>query len=99
MSICDPKATKLARKLTKMHAPLPAGYRSTANAARLKMLAAIANETSSSPQQVMLAWLWSKPQMLPMIAVSSKSQLADNIKAMKIKLTDDQVKRLEYAGD
>jgi aryl-alcohol dehydrogenase-like predicted oxidoreductase len=79
--------------------PLPAGYQSTANAARLKMLATIANETGSSPQQVMLAWLWSKPKMLPMIAVSSKSQLTHNIGAMKIKLTDDQVKRLDAAGD
>jgi aryl-alcohol dehydrogenase-like predicted oxidoreductase len=79
--------------------PVPAAYQSISNGARLKILAAIASEIGATPQQVMLAWMWSKPQMLPMIAVSAKAQLADNLAAIAIELTQDRLIRLDAGGD
>lgn len=79
--------------------PVPAAYRSISNTARLRMLEAVAGEINASPQQVMLAWLWSKPRMLPIVAVSSKAQLADNLGASGLKLAKDQLQRIDNAGD
>jgi aryl-alcohol dehydrogenase-like predicted oxidoreductase len=78
---------------------LPPAYQSIPNAARLKTLSSIAGEINATPQQVMLAWLWSRPGMLPMIAVSSEQQLAENLAASEFQLTGDQLKRLGTAGD
>lgn len=78
--------------------PVPDAYRSNANTARLQALAAIAAEVNATPQQVMLAWLWSKPRMLPMIAVSTPAQLAENLAAGSLALTREQLHRLDVAG-
>lgn len=78
--------------------PVPAEYRNSANDERLATLKAIAAETGNSAQQVMLAWLWSKPNMLPLIASSSVAQLDDNLAAAGITLSDEQVARLDGAG-
>lgn len=78
--------------------PVPEAYQSPANTARLAELSAVARETGALPQQVMLAWLWSKPRMLPMIAVSSTAQLAENLDAGSLLLTGDQLRRMDVAG-
>jgi aryl-alcohol dehydrogenase-like predicted oxidoreductase len=99
LSIMAYSATLRGAYTGKPSRPLPEAYRSQSNRARLKTLKDIAGETQSAPLQVTLAWLWSKPQMLPMIAVSSKAQLADNLAASEIELTPDQLARLDTAGD
>ena len=50
--------------------------------------------------QVILAWMrQSDPPVLPIIAGSRTEQLAENIAALDLKLTDDQMRRLDTAGN
>lgn len=78
---------------------VPEQYRSVGNRQRLAVLKAVATEAGLAPQQVMFAWLLARPGMLPLIAASSTRQLADNLAAGKIALTEEQIARLDGAGD
>ena len=50
--------------------------------------------------QVVIAWMrQSDPPVLPIIAGSRPEQLAENIAALDITLTNDQVERLDTAGN
>jgi len=66
---------------------------------RIKTLRSVATETSATLNQVILAWmLRSDPLVLPLIAASTKKQLDENLKALEIVLTDEQMERLNAAG-
>jgi aryl-alcohol dehydrogenase-like predicted oxidoreductase len=68
--------------------------------ARLEALCAVAAELGAGVNQVILAWMrQSDPPVLPIIAGSRTGQLAENIGALDIKLTDDQMRRLTTAGN
>ena len=77
--------------------PLPDAYQSAANRSRLQALRDVASAHSVSPHQVVLAWLWSRADMLPLIAVSSKQQLQQNVTALEIKLTHAELDLLNSA--
>lgn len=80
---------------TRSDRPLPPQYVSPENGARLAMLRAVAEETGATPNQVVLAWMMqSKPSVLPLIAASTSDQLQENIRALELKLSDDQMARL-----
>jgi aryl-alcohol dehydrogenase-like predicted oxidoreductase len=54
----------------------------------------------ADPSQVIIAWMrQSDPPVLPIIAGSRPEQLRQNIAALKIKLSDDQMQRLDTAGN
>ena len=57
----------------------------------------VAEEIGATEQQVMLAWLWSKPNMLPLIASSSIAQLDETLAALRIVLSAGQISRLDTA--
>lgn len=78
--------------------PVPPEYRNQANEERLSALKQVAAEVGASPQQVMLAWLWSKPNMIPLVAASSTAQLDANLAGMEIALSEEQIVRLDTAG-
>jgi len=66
---------------------------------RLVTLHAVAAEQGVSPNQVILAWmLASDPPVLPLIAASTREQLAENIAALQVTLTAEQMARLDSAG-
>ncbi|HBX68220.1 MAG TPA: aldo/keto reductase [Chloroflexi bacterium] len=66
---------------------------------RLAVLKSVAAETSTSANQVILAWmLQSDPPVLPLIAASTTEQMQENLDALKVKLTPEQMQRLESAG-
>ena len=66
---------------------------------RLEALQLVASEINASPNQVILAWmLCSDPKVLPLIAASTKEQMNENLEALEIILTDDQMRRLNAAG-
>lgn len=68
--------------------------------ARLAALASVAAEAGASINQAIIAWMrQSDPPILPIIAGSRPEQLAENIAALEIRLTDDQMKRLNTAGN
>lgn len=56
----------------------------------------VAEETGASPSQVTLRWLMQKPgRPLPVIGARTAEQLEDNLGAVKISLSDEQMTRLD----
>jgi aryl-alcohol dehydrogenase-like predicted oxidoreductase len=67
---------------------------------RMEALSAVSGELGASLNQVILAWLrQSDPPILPIIAGSRTEQLADSIAALDLLLTEDQMRRLDTAGN
>jgi aryl-alcohol dehydrogenase-like predicted oxidoreductase len=67
---------------------------------RLEALRSVASELGTSVNQTIIAWMrQSDPPVLPIIAGSRPEQLAENIAALDIRLSDDQMRRLDTAGD
>jgi aryl-alcohol dehydrogenase-like predicted oxidoreductase len=65
------------------------------NQKRLATLRAVAEETGATVNQVVLAWmLQSTPPVLPLIAASDEAQLAENLGALEVQLSADQMARL-----
>lgn len=68
--------------------------------ARVAVLAAVAAELGATVNQVIIAWVRAqKPAMLPIIAGSKPSQIAESVDALKLQLSADQLQRLNTAGD
>jgi aryl-alcohol dehydrogenase-like predicted oxidoreductase len=79
--------------------PLPDQFASPDNERRLQTLRAVADETSATVNQVILRWmLQSNPVVIPLIAASSDTQLAENLAALDGELTPAQMERLNSAG-
>jgi aryl-alcohol dehydrogenase-like predicted oxidoreductase len=79
---------------------IPAQYAGPEADARLKALHDVANEAGATLNQVVISWmLQSDPPVLPIIAGSRPEQLIENIAALGISLTGDQIRRLDTAGD
>jgi len=66
---------------------------------RLAALKAVAAETGVAPNQVILAWmLQGDPPVLPLIAASTSEQMGENLDALQVTLTPEQMERLNNAG-
>jgi aryl-alcohol dehydrogenase-like predicted oxidoreductase len=67
---------------------------------RLATLRAVASESGCTPSQAIIAWMrQSDPAVLPIIAGSKIEQLQENIDALAVALSDDQMRRLDSAGN
>ncbi|MGI8961102.1 MAG: aldo/keto reductase [Bryobacteraceae bacterium] len=79
---------------------LPAQFAGPDTNARLEALKKVAGEVARPPNQVIIAWMrQSKPSILPIIAGSRIEQLAENIAALELTLSSDQMHRLDTAGN
>jgi aryl-alcohol dehydrogenase-like predicted oxidoreductase len=68
------------------------------NARRRVALDAVAAELGATAGQVVLAWLLaSTPQIIPLMAVSTEAQLTENLGAAALKLTPEEMHRLDTA--
>jgi aryl-alcohol dehydrogenase-like predicted oxidoreductase len=69
--------------------------------ARLAVLADVAAETGVPPNQLVLAWLMHQrsPSVLPLIGPRTPAQLADALPALEVKPGDEQLTRLDTAGE
>jgi aryl-alcohol dehydrogenase-like predicted oxidoreductase len=75
--------------------PLPEGYAGADADARLAVLREVAEETGATPNQVVLAWLLrGTPPVIPLIGASSEEQLAENLGALEVELSAEQLERL-----
>jgi len=75
-------------------------YASTDTDIRLVTLRDVAAEVGATPNQVILAWmLQGDPPVLPLIAASTSQQLQENIDALAITLSGEQMERLTAAGN
>jgi aryl-alcohol dehydrogenase-like predicted oxidoreductase len=60
----------------------------------------VAEEAGATVNQVIIAWmLQGDPPVLPIVAGTRVEQLAENIAALDVRLSADQVKRLDTAGN
>jgi aryl-alcohol dehydrogenase-like predicted oxidoreductase len=79
---------------------LPAQFVGPEADARLAALKTVAGQVGCTPNQVIIAWMrQSTPPVFPIIAGSRTEQLQENIDALTIKLTGDQMHYLDTAGD
>jgi aryl-alcohol dehydrogenase-like predicted oxidoreductase len=80
--------------------PVPAQFAGPDADARLTVLEAVADETMATMNQVIIAWMrQSDPPVLPIIAGSRPEQLTENIAALDVTLSDEQMQRLDTAGN
>ena len=75
-------------------------YAGADSEARLAVLTETAVELGVTPNQLVLAWLLhqSSPKVLPLIGPRTPEQLADALPALDVKLTPEQLARLDAAG-
>jgi len=79
---------------------VPMQYTGVDADARLESLRCVADETGAALNQVVIAWLrQSNPPVLPIIAGSEPGQVAENIAALGVTLSADQMRRLDVAGN
>lgn len=80
--------------------PMPAQFAGPEADERLAALARVATETGATMNQVIIAWMrQSDPQVLPIIAGSKPEQIRENIAALDVVLSDEQMTMLTTAGD
>jgi len=79
---------------------IPPQYAGPDASERLDALKAVAAESGATPNQVIIAWmLQGDPPLVPIVAGSQLEQLAENIAALRVELSDDQIRRLDSAGN
>lgn len=84
---------------TRADRPLPAQYLGQDTDARLEVLKAVAEEIGTTANQVVLEWMvQSVPYVIPLVAGSTTDQMKENLDALKIKLSADQMARLNNAS-
>lgn len=65
---------------------------------RLAVLKAIAEEKNATANQVVLAWMvHSSPCIVPLVAASKPEQMRENLRALRVKLSIDDMARLNDA--
>ncbi len=78
---------------------LDAAYRTEDNRLRRSALDAVAAETGTTANQVVLAWLLgSAPAIIPLAAASTIDQLEENLAGAALKLSAEQMQRLNDAA-
>lgn len=76
-----------------------AQYQSPDADARLAALDAVAAEVGATRNQVVLAWMiHSQPCVIPVMAASTPEQMAENLGALEVRLSAEQMARLNEAG-
>lgn len=75
----------------------PAQYQGPDATARLEVLRTVAEEAGATLNQVILAWMVQRG-IIPLIAASTTGQMTENVGALELELSPDQLKRLNEAG-
>ena len=84
---------------TRADRPIPDAYAGPDAEARLAVLREVAQEHGATPNQVVLAWmLQHTPPVLPLIAASTLVQLEENLDALKVTLSERQMRQLNEAA-
>ncbi len=85
---------------TREDRPVPAQYAGPDSEDRLEALKAVAKETGATLNQVIIGWmLQGDLPILPIIAGSRPEQVKENLGALDVTLSAEQIQRLTTAGD
>jgi len=80
---------------TRSDRPIPEQYVGEDTKVRLATLKAIAKERGATPNQIVLAWMiHSTPCVIPLVAASTIDQMRENLGALNITLSQDEMRRL-----
>jgi aryl-alcohol dehydrogenase-like predicted oxidoreductase len=93
-----PGAENAADKDARLHQEMMAHFGATDERSlkTLRETVAIAKELGVTPAQVALAWLRYRPvPVIPIIGARKMAQLEDNLKSLELKLSTEQLKRLD----
>ncbi|MDQ0088520.1 aryl-alcohol dehydrogenase-like predicted oxidoreductase [Paenibacillus anaericanus] len=83
---------------TREDVPFPEQYEGPEVQARMRVLKEVAAETEGTMNQVILAWLLQNtPSTISLVAASSFEQLRENLGSLDIRLTQEQLERLNKA--
>ena len=84
---------------TRPEQPLDPPYRGPDNDNRLARLRAVAGAVGATLNQVILAWMMqSDPPVLPVFSASTAGQMKENLGALDVKLSAEQMKQLTSAA-
>ncbi|MGQ9630384.1 MAG: aldo/keto reductase [bacterium] len=84
---------------TRADRPLYPQYVGPDSNARLAVLREIANEKGATANQIVLAWMiQSDPCVIPLVAASTVDQMRENLGALKVELSANQMARLNNAS-
>ncbi|MEK5032113.1 aldo/keto reductase [Paenibacillus sp. FSL R7-0302] len=79
----------------KKEAVLPDTYRREDQMTRLHTLRKVAGELGATPNQLVLAWMLHKhPRALPIVAASALTQLEENLGALQLQISSEQLDQL-----
>ena len=80
--------------------PVPAQFAGPEADERMQALQSVASETGATVNQVIIAWMrQSDPPALPIIGGSKQEQVLENLGALEVVLSEDQMEHLTRAGD
>jgi aryl-alcohol dehydrogenase-like predicted oxidoreductase len=83
---------------TRTDRPLPEAYQHPGTSRRLEALAAVAQQTGATRNQVVLAWLiGGDPRVIPIVGISTAAQLEEAIAGASLTLTSEQRRHLNDA--
>jgi aryl-alcohol dehydrogenase-like predicted oxidoreductase len=75
-------------------------YRGADTDARLAALRAVCSQTGATPVQVVLAWMvQGSPRILPLVSAGTLDQLNENLGALDVALSEEQLRMLGEAGN
>jgi aryl-alcohol dehydrogenase-like predicted oxidoreductase len=76
--------------------PVPVAYANPQNEARQKILDEVAEAHRVTASQVVLAWMLHlrQPTVIPLVGASSVGQLRENLEALNVKLSADDMRKL-----
>lgn len=83
---------------TRPDRPMPAQYAGPDADQRLSVLKTVAQEVGATLNQVVIAWLLAG-KVVPIIAASKVEQIEENVAALDVRLSEQQIERLNRAGD
>jgi aryl-alcohol dehydrogenase-like predicted oxidoreductase len=75
--------------------PLTSHYQSYNTNVKLALLKKASNTLGISPNAVVLAWMiQNSPQVVPLVTGSTQAQLDENLQALSVQLTEEQLNNL-----
>ena len=85
---------------TRADKTLPDAYSGPDNEARLAALRAVAAETGTTANQVVLAWMMQQtsPRVIPLFSASAPDQMEENLGAVDLELSAEHMQQLSEAG-
>ena len=83
---------------TRPDRPMPAQYAGPNADQRLSVLKTVAQEVGATLNQVVIAWLLAG-KVVPIIAASKVEQIEENVAPLDVRLSEQQIERLNRAGD